>query len=67
MGGDSHDDVQASLIGEACSQVDHGHRRALCAKKESAQGLRGAIPGSEALGRKGLTDLAREKERGAGV
>ena len=41
--------------------------RVVCAKKESALGLRGAIPGSEALDRKGLADLAREKEPGAGV
>jgi len=44
---DSHDDVQASSIGEECSKVDHGHRCALvCATKESALGARGAIPGS---------------------
>jgi hypothetical protein len=41
--------------------------RLVCAKKESALGLRGAIPGSEALDRKGLADLASEKEPGAGV
>src|SRR5713101_1548992 len=41
--------------------------RVVCAKKESALGLRGAIPGSEALDRKGLADLASEKEPGAGV
>lgn len=41
--------------------------RVVCAKKESALGVRGAIPGSEALGRKGLADLASEKEPGAGV
>jgi len=41
--------------------------RVVCAKKESTLGLRGAIPGSEALDRKGLADLAREKEPGAGV
>jgi hypothetical protein len=41
--------------------------RLVCAKKESALGLRAAIPSSQALGRKGLTDLANEKERGAGV
>ena len=41
--------------------------RVVCAKKESALGPRGAIPGSEALDRKGLADLASEKEPGAGV
>src|SRR6266511_1701533 len=41
--------------------------RVVCAKKESALGFRGAIPGSEALGRKGLAGLASEKEPGAGV
>src|SRR6266542_4448145 len=41
--------------------------RVVCAKKESALGARGAIPGSEALDRKGLADLASEKEPGAGV
>jgi hypothetical protein len=35
--------------------------RVVCAKKESALGVRGAIPGSGALGRKGLADLASEK------
>ena len=45
----SHNDVQASSIGEECSEVDHGHRCALCAqRKESALGLRAAIPSSEA-------------------
>src|SRR6266536_3159261 len=41
--------------------------RVVCAKKESALGLRGAIPGSEALDRKRLADLASEKEPGAGI
>ncbi len=41
--------------------------RVVCAKKESALGPRGAIPGSEALDRKRLADLASEKEPGAGV
>ncbi len=40
----------------------------MCAKKESALGLRGAIPGSEALGRKEF-DRAGQRERtwGQGV
>jgi hypothetical protein len=59
---DSNDDVPASPIGEECSKVDHGHRCAFYAqRKESALGVRGAIPGSEALSRKGLADLASEK------
>jgi hypothetical protein len=41
--------------------------RVVCAKKESALGVRGAIPGSGALGREGLADLASEKGTGAGV
>ena len=41
--------------------------RVVCARKESALGLRGAIPSSEALDRNGLADLASEKEPGAGV
>jgi hypothetical protein len=41
--------------------------RVVRAKKESALGVRGAIPGSEALRRKGLTEVASEKERGSRV